>query len=113
MSKSLLLASVLASSCFYAPGPGQNDGTITIENDSSYVLTEVRVTPVSSSSWGPNLLGSALYPNQRLTVSVSCETYDVLVSDEHARDCTLSAVDLCFTDSLWVIDNRTLRNCAF
>jgi hypothetical protein len=117
MSKPLVLTSLLAmlaSGCFYPVGPGPDpDGTITIENGSSYVLTEVRVTPVDSSSWGPNLLRSALYPDERLTVSVACDTYDVLISDEYARDCTLESVDLCFSDKLWVIDNGTLRYCAF
>lgn len=117
MSKPLTLTTLLAvllSGCFYTAGPGPNsDGTITIENDSSYVLTEVRVTPVNSSSWGPNLLGGALYPNQRLTITVACDTYDVLISDEYARDCTLPAIDLCFSDERWDIDNGTLRYCGF
>jgi hypothetical protein len=117
MSKPLILTTLLAalaSGCFYTVDPGSNsDGTITIDNASSYVLSEVRVTPVHSSSWGPNLLSSALYPDQRLTVSVACDTYDVLISDQYARDCTLGAIDLCFSDQLWVIDNVTLRTCAF
>jgi hypothetical protein len=118
MRSSLLLTGLLAtftSGCFYVdPGPGpSSDGTMTIDNGSSYVLNEVRITTVRSSSWGPNLLSHALTPNQQLTVSVACNTYDVLISDEYARDCVLSSVDLCFADKVWVIDNATLRNCAF
>lgn len=117
MRSSLILTGVLAafaSGCFIGPGPSSSsDGAITIDNGSTYVLTEVRITRVNSSSWGPNLLGRALYPNQQLTVSVACDTYDVLISDEYARDCVLSSVDLCFSEKLWVIDNATLRNCAF
>jgi hypothetical protein len=114
----LILAGVLAlfaSGCFIVPvsAPGNSDGTITIDNASTYVLAEVRVTPVHSSTWGPNLLRNSLYPNEQLTVSVACDTYDVLISDEYARDCVLGSVDLCFSDQLWVIDNATLRNCAF
>lgn len=118
--RSLILSGVLAafaSGCFFSSGPTSagpaSDGTITIRNGSSYVLAEVRVTQVASSSWGPNLLGDVLYPNEQVTITVACDTYDVLVSDDRARDCVLGAIDLCFADELWVIDNATLRNCSF
>jgi hypothetical protein len=111
------LLATFASGCYFSPGPSpggpSSDGTITVENGSSYVLAEVRVTQVASSSWGPNLLGDVLYPNERLTIAVACGTYDVLVSDDYARDCVLGAIDLCFADELWVITNATLRNCSF
>jgi hypothetical protein len=113
MRSPLILTGILAafaSGCFISPGP---DATVTIENRSAYVLTEVRVTAVNSSSWGPNLLSNFLYPGERLTIAVACDTYDVLISDEYQRDCVLSTLDLCFSDKLWVIDNATLRNCAF
>lgn len=120
MRSSLLLSSLLAvfaSGCFYVepigPAPGNSDGTLTIDNASAYVLTDIRITEVRSSTWGPNLIGQALYPDERVTISVACATYDVLISDEYARDCTLSSVNLCFSDKIWVIDNATLRNCAF
>lgn len=96
-----------------APGPSP-EGSITIDNASNYVLTEVRVTTVRSSSWGPNLLGvDVLYPNETITVRVACGTWDVLVSDEFARDCVISAVYLCGSGQVWVIDDRTLISCGF
>ena len=117
MRSALLLTAtfVFASGCFYVePGPGPNSsGTITIDNASAYTLTEVHVTGVRSSTWGQNMLRGPLRPNDRLTVSVACNTYDVMIVDEFNRDCVLSAVDLCFSDSVWVINNSTLRNCAF
>ena len=123
MRTSALLTGLLAvfvSGCFYVEDPGPQhqpvptNATMTIDNASSYVLTEVRVTTVRSSSWGPNLLGSGvLYPNERITVSVACGTWDVLVSDQYARDCVLSAVYLCGSDQIWAISNSTLANCGF
>lgn len=122
MRRSLLLPGLLAafaSGCYLSPGPlpgplPTDDGTITIDNGSSSVLTEVRVTAVQSSSWGPNLLGGdILYPNERLTVGVACGTYDVLVVDEYDRDCVLGNIDLCLADQVWVIDDSTLRYCAY
>lgn len=123
MRSSLVLSGLLAalaSGCFYVDGPApsgpgpSSGGTITIDNASSYVLTEIRVTQVNNTNWGPNMLGSdVLYPDERLTVSVRCATYDVLISDEAGRDCVLTDLDLCFSDQLWVIDNSTLRYCGF
>lgn len=111
----LTLAVLSTSGCYVgvnAP-PTSSSGSLTIDNASSHVLTEVRVTGVNESSWGPNLLPDVLYPDERLTVDVACNTYDVLVTDEHGRECTLLGQDLCFSDQIWVIDNSTLRNCNF
>lgn len=118
MRGSVLLAGVLAvvvSGCIVVDAPGpSSDATITIANASNYVVTEVRVTHVRSSSWGPNLLGNdVLYPNEQITVRVACGTWDVLVSDEYARDCVIAAVYLCGSDQVWTIDDRTLRSCGF
>jgi len=110
----ILVCALLATAgCIYSsPGP-DSSGTITIDNASSHVIAEVRVTGTGRVDWGPNLLGSALNPDERFTVAVGCDTYDVLVSDDRARDCVLGNLDLCFSDSVWTIDNGTLRNCAF
>jgi hypothetical protein len=117
MRGSVLLAGLLGvvvSGCIYTGPAPSSDATITIDNASSYVLTEVRVTHVRSSSWGPNLLGGdVLYPNEQITVRVACGTWDVLVSDEYARDCVIAAVYLCGSDQVWTIDDRTLRSCGF
>jgi hypothetical protein len=118
MRTSLMLVLALAASACSASGgvsvngPGP-DGTITIDNASTHVLTEVRVAPVGQVDWGPNLLPDVLYPDEQLTVSVACDTYDVLVSDDRGRDCELDSLDLCFSDSIWTVDNSTLRNCGF
>ncbi len=111
----VLVAGLLVSGCIYSEGPAPvSDATITVENFSSYVITEIRVTPVRSSSWGPNLLyGDVLYPNEQITVRVACGTWDVLVSDEYARDCVIGAVYLCGSDQVWTIDDRTLSRCGY
>ena len=92
---------------------GNPDGTITIQNGSTHVLTAVYVAPVDQISWGPNLLSDVLFTNEQLTVLVSCSTYDVMVTDDRQRDCVLGNLDLCFSDQVWVIDNFTLRNCGY
>ena len=62
-------------------GGGDADGTITIQNSSAHVLTGVYVAPVNQIGWGPNLLPDVLFTSERITVQVSCSTYDVMVTD--------------------------------
>lgn len=94
-------------------GSGNSDGTITIQNSSTHVLTRVYVAASSQYGWGPNLLPDVLFTNERITVQVTCSTYDVMVTDDRQRDCVLGNLDLCFSDHLWVIDNGTLRSCGY
>ena len=118
MRNSLTIAALFAlTAASTACGGGgssiSSEGTITVRNDSSHVLTEVRVAPIDQVDWGPNLLPDVLYPGEDLTVSVACDTYDVLVTDDRDRMCVLGDLDLCFSDNVWVIDNATLRSCGF
>ena len=113
----LALVAVTATGClpYYdaGGGGGGSDATITIDNGSAWVLYEVRVAAVDQVSWGPNLLADVLYPNEQLTVAAACGSYDVLIADEHRRECILTDMNLCRTDSFWTVDNTTLRYCGF
>jgi hypothetical protein len=89
-------------------------GQITIDNQSSFTLTEVHITDVGSRSWGPNLVPQTLAPGDEVDISTfDCGHYDVLVIDETGANCVLSDLDLCFSNDLWVIDDSTLASCAF
>jgi hypothetical protein len=110
---SITLAAALGCGVSNDPGGGNSDGTITVQNDSAYVLTGLYVASVNQSNWGPNLLPDVLFSSEQITVLVSCNTYDVMVVDDLQRDCVLSNLELCFSDQLWVIDNFTLRNCGY
>jgi hypothetical protein len=113
LSLACALAAALATGCFGGSGSSSSDGSITIDNASSHVLTRVCVAPVDQVSWGPNLLPDVLYTNEELTISVACNSYDVLITDDSSRDCVLGNLDLCFSDKVWTVDNSTLRNCGF
>ena len=92
----------------------RDDATLTIANDSSYILDELYVASVASDSWGPNLIGDSLEPGDSVIVGViDCGRYDVLVTDETGLDCELSNISLCFSDQIWVVDDNTLDACAF
>ena len=91
------------------------DSSLTVANESSYVLTEIRIASIDSETWGPDLLhGDVLLPGEDLTVtSIDCDTYDVLVVDDTGLDCVIESLDLCFDDALWVVDDVDLAICAF
>ena len=84
------------------------DSRLVIDNQSSFVIDEVFLTNVNSSSWGPNRLGGdVLFPGETLTLGVNCGFYDALLVDEDGVDCELHDLDLCLNDAVWVIRNNT------
>ena len=91
------------------------DSTLTIDNASSYVITEVNVASVGTVSWGPNLLPAPLFPDDSLVISLDCDTYDVRVVDNGvpAAECILYNFDLCFDNGYWTLTDGTLNSCAF
>ena len=107
-----ILAMTTAGGCIIVDDSGP-DSSLTIQNRSSYVITEVNVTDVNSSTWGPDLVPQDLYPNEDLVVSLDCGTYDVRIRDNGipAAECILSSFDLCFDNGYWVVTDSTLNGC--
>src|SRR5262245_27887202 len=108
----LVLAMTTAGGCIIVDDGGP-DSSLTIHNGSTYVITEVNVTDVNSSSWGPDLVPQDLYPGEDLIVSLDCGTYDVRIHDNGvpAAECILSDFNTCFDNSTWVIDDYLLNGC--
>jgi hypothetical protein len=107
-----LLAVTGAGGCIIVDDGG--DSSFTVDNQSDYVLTEVRIAEVGDRSWGPNLLPDVLFPGEALTIhGIDCGDYDVLVRDDTGVDCILGNIELCFDHDAWVVDNFTLDICAF
>jgi hypothetical protein len=112
--KRLMFAMALAlTAC--AAEDGDGGATLTIENDSSYTLTSIQLSPTTSINWGADLLGAdVLEPGDVLELtSIDCDTYDIRVVDETNAECILDSVDLCLDDSVWTIDDAELALCAF
>jgi hypothetical protein len=105
----LFFALTLTSGCVVTT----DDSSLTIVNESSYALVDIRVTERDRIDWGPNLLSRALLPGDSLTVSVYCDYYDVLVEDQDGFVCELYNVDLCYNDATWVITNYELDSCGW
>lgn len=105
------LAACLFAACS-ASGSGSigpiEDSSLVVDNQSDFVIEEVYLTSVGNPSWGPNRLGGdALFPDETLTLGVSCGNYDALLVDEDGVDCEINNIDLCLNDAVWVIRNNT------
>jgi hypothetical protein len=100
----VLAALVVATGCTdSAP-----DSTLRVQNRSDFWITEMHVTSVGSSTWGPNLLdGDGLAPGESLVLGIDCGTYDALLIDEDGVDCQINDIDLCLDDADWIIHNNT------
>jgi hypothetical protein len=85
-----------------------SDAELQVHNRSDFAITEIRVTSVGSSTWGPNLIsGDILAPGETLAIGVACDRYDALLVDSSGAQCTVTGVDLCGNTADWVIGNDT------
>jgi hypothetical protein len=83
-------------------------GALRVQNQSGVAITEIHVTSVGSTTFGPNLIsGTTLAPGESLTIAVSCDKYDALLIDQAGDQCTLHNVDLCSNNADWIIGNDT------
>jgi hypothetical protein len=89
------------------------DSTLTVRNSSSYVIYEINLAQPGSRTWGPNLLrGDVLFPGEELFITeIDCGEYDLRLKDELGAECIVEGLDLCFSDGLWIIDDRQLTVC--
>jgi hypothetical protein len=98
----------LASGCIISDDSGP-DATLTVFNDSDFVIIELNlVRSASSGGWGVDLLGgNDLLPDEQITLGVDCGFYDARLIDDDLVVCELFDQDLCFNDADWVITNNT------
>jgi hypothetical protein len=100
-----LIGAALAA-CSGDNGNRPPGATLTVENHSDFAIVDVRVSPVGADDFGPNLLGAdVLQPGEDLTLGVTCDTFDVQVTDETGAVCMLDAIDLCLNDATLVLTN--------
>jgi hypothetical protein len=113
-ARNLLFAvlAIAATGCI-ASDDAPPDATFIISNRSSYFLDEIRLAPIGSANWGPDLVDS-LAPGEDLVIrGIACDTYDILVTDETGVDCELGNIDICVDTDGWVVDDLILDTCAF
>lgn len=105
----LLLAGVVAMSSIAAMG----ESDVIIKNDSSWVLTELYLSPADDNEWGPDQLGNhVIGSGDEFTLSeIPCEVYDIRLVDEDDDVCILEGVALCNHEAGWHITNQSLLQC--
>lgn len=108
MTQRRILASVCALIGSLALGACTSDASLRVTNNSDYSIVDIRLTQIDNPDFGPNLIGGdTLEPDESITISVDCDTYDAQIIDEDGVTCTLQGVDLCLNDADWVINNNT------
>jgi hypothetical protein len=87
--------------------------TVSLRNDSSWVITEMYLSAVDVREWGPDQLGDhVIEPNSSYELhDVPCDVYDVRLVDEDGDVCIVGGVKLCGADSAWKIDDDDLLDC--
>jgi len=105
----LLVAGAVALPACTIDDDDPGDSTLTVVNESDFVIEQVYITDVNASGWGPNLLtGDVLFPGESMVIyDIACDVYDALIVDETGLECELLGIDLCFDDATWVITNNT------
>jgi hypothetical protein len=114
MKNLALCASLLATLSFSAGCDDDDDfdddveATLTVINESDFVIVELYLTDVGSPTWGRNLVaGDPLDPDEEIVLGVKCDFYDALLVDEEGVECELEGIDLCLNDATWYIYNDT------
>jgi hypothetical protein len=96
----------LASGCIISDS--EPDATLTVFNDSDFVIVELNLVRSFSGTWGPDLLGgNDLFPDEQITLGVDCDFYDARLIDDDDVECQVLDLDLCLNDADWVITNNT------
>jgi hypothetical protein len=104
------LSASASSGCIIVDDDG--DSTLTIVNDSDFVLTEIRVARTDvNEPYGPNLIPADLFPGEEIVIGLDCDFYDVQIVDELGAVCELIDFDLCFDDAIWFVTNSQLAAC--
>ena len=88
--------------------------SIRLENDSSYGINQVFISPVGMTVWGRDKLGdSILEPADYVYLpSLRLGNYDLMLVDEDGDSCIVSGVEVT-ANTNWRITNAWLLGCEF
>jgi hypothetical protein len=87
--------------------------SVTVFNQTAWVLTHFYLSPVDEADWGPDQLGDQVIgEGDSFEIrNIPCDSYDVRLIDEDGDECIVAEVDICSGDEGWVIDSEALLEC--
>lgn len=95
--------------------PSSTGTTISVTNQSAWTIHLLYLSPVSSTEWGPDQLGTSVIPSNGGTFRISnvlCGAYDVKIVDEDGDACIIKNTDICGgSNSSWLITSENLLSC--
>jgi hypothetical protein len=109
-----LFAGVLATGCTVTTS-SDDDGssaTLTIVNDETFDIDNIYISPSGWATDDDILAGVPLDNGDSITVSVTCDDYDVEIIDATGTDCYISEYSLCGTDDTWDLTDAFFDGCA-
>jgi len=107
---SSLFAAALATGCTVTTSTG-TDTTLTVDNEESFEIDNIWISPDSFAETDDILGGIPLQPGETITVSVECDNYDITVADP-TETCEVGNYALCGGDNEFILDNTFFDTCA-
>jgi hypothetical protein len=106
---------LLVAASLVAPAQAQSMNAVTVQNFSGYRIYHVYLSPLDSSSWGPDQLGaSVLGAGYRTTLlhRFLPGYYDLKLIDEDGDACVIHGVEV-IANTTWNIYHDWLLDCEF
>ena len=114
MKNSVLFVGVLCALALGLPSVATaKNATVTVANQSEWVIAQFFLAPTETDEWGPDQLGEDVIGKGgsfKLT-DIPCNTYDVRLVDEDEDECIVEAVDICGGKGTWTITSKDLIAC--
>lgn len=116
MKKSVLFGVFFSIALFLTTSLAQAqvaNSKLVIRNTSMWNIEYIYISLTTDEYWGDDLLGDydILETGEQISISLSCNNYDVKLIDEDSDECIVYDVYLC--DDVWVIDDDTLLDCIY
>jgi hypothetical protein len=108
------LVAALATGCTVTTSNDDDGGTASLKiiNDESFDIDNIYISPSGFETDDDILGGVALSPGDDITVSVTCDDYDIEIIDATGTDCYISEYSLCGTDDEWDLTDSFFDSCA-
>ncbi len=114
---SILTTAIATAALVFGAGAvsaGTLDSVVNIQNNSSWEIHQVYVSPIDKAEWGDNLLKGNVVEAKGGSVEIfkiACDTYDVRLIDEDGGECVVPDISLCAEKDAWVIEDEDLLAC--